>query len=172
MDDNDFDEEFEEELDEDSWDKISKTRPLGVTILALLQIGGALLSTLYTFSFYFNKSQINELLGSSFTEIFIVFSVLSIIIALLLGIGLLRGEEWARKVTIVFQGVSMLTNLIQLNLFGLVIPFIIVFYLTGQGVKKFFTREPKFSPIFLKMIYVGVFLTIIFNLVFSILLRT
>ncbi len=112
-------------------------RPSGITIIAGLQIFGAIVAVIllimilpdYTF---FENTLVNEL----YKMFLIIMLVLSIIVAY----GLLQGMKWAWYVTIIFQIISIVNNAITLNIFSLAIGILIIYYLTRPHVKTYFEK--------------------------------
>ncbi|MBS3794676.1 MAG: hypothetical protein KGY80_07255 [Candidatus Thorarchaeota archaeon] len=108
-------------------------RPLGITILAILQMLGGLFSliagagmiALGAFSMYL------AILGG----ILLLFGLISFYV----GYGLWNMESWAWKVAIIVNIISIVLNLIPpINWVGLIIPVIIVIYLQQEDIKKRF----------------------------------
>jgi len=170
--------EYNSDPYEDKWsnkpiNELMRQRPLGVTILATLQIIGAIITLVLVFLLpsLFRDYDINELFGIPFLELFILFAFITTLVSILLAAGLLNGEKWARKVTIVFQIINVVTSLINLNIIGIAIPIIIISYLNKPDIREFFTREPKFNKTIRNLIIGAVILIIIFNLSTTIYLR-
>lgn len=157
---------------EDKWsdkpvNEITRQRPLGVSILAFLQIIGALVMLVLIFFLpgLFNEANLNELIGFPILEILIIYAIITIPISIILAIGLLNGEKWAKNITIIYQLTSIITAIISINLCGILIPIFIILYLTlDQKVNNYFTKGSKFSKTVKNIIIIFAIITIILNL--------
>ncbi len=157
---------------QDKWsattvDELTRQRPLGVSILALLQIIGALvmLIIISILPGLFEKVNLNELIGYPLLELLIIIAIITIPITIIIAIGLLNGEKWAKNITILYQSTSVITSIISLNLCGILIPIIIILYLlTDQKVKNYFTKDTKFSKNVKNIIIILSIIVIILNL--------
>jgi len=155
---------------EDKWsntptNELLRTRPTGVTILAVLQIIGIILSIILIFAIpiLFKDINVDEIIGVPIILIMIIYTLVSIPIALLLTIGLLKGEIWARNLTLLFQYVNIITSLMSINLFGVIFPIIIISYLKKQYVKDFFDRQSVFYKKFKILIISLVIIMLVFS---------
>ena len=139
-------------------------RPLGVAILAVIDIiggilaiigglfyiivGGYLVAYLETFTGHLG------IVGGGLAAIAATTGVVILvvgIISIVLGWGLWGGKEWARIIAIIFSIIGLLFGVLVLlvaigaaGLFGIVIIgvyAIVVYYLTRPHVKAFFTRQ-------------------------------
>ena len=165
---------MEDNLDpfEDKWsdtptDELMRQRPLGVSILAFLQIIGALAMIVLIFILpgLFDKANLNELIGYPLLEVLIIYSIITIPISIILAIGLLNGEKWAKNITILYQLTSAITAIININLCGILIPIFIILYLAlDQKVKNYFTKDTKFNKNVKNIIIVLAILMILLNL--------
>jgi uncharacterized membrane protein (DUF2068 family) len=108
-------------------------RPLGIAILAILQmlsalfvlVAGAGMIALGAFSMFL------AILGG----IMLLFGLISFYV----GYGLWNMKSWAWKVAIIVNIISIVLNLIPpINWAGLIIPVIIVIYLQQEDIKKRF----------------------------------
>lgn len=112
-------------------------RPSGITIIAGLQIFGAIVALLlliilfpdYTF---FKDTLVNEL--------YTVYLTIMVVMSLIVAYGLLKGMKWAWSVTILFQIISMVSNTINLNIFALAVGLLIIYYITRPHVKIYFEK--------------------------------
>ena len=147
-----------------------RKRPVGVTIMALLQltIGALMLLSSVAFlaiSMLVSGQQIRDAIGTSAPQWLIdnatlVFGSLGLLflamafIALLIGYGFLKGRSWAWAAGMVFALVSILSAFINPLIRGfsdsswvtdlivaLAVPWIIIIYLNRPNVKEFFSRQ-------------------------------
>jgi hypothetical protein len=112
-------------------------RPSGVTIIAGLQIIGAIIALLMLIGplsdyIFFENTLLNDLYKISL----IIMVVISIIVAY----GLLKGMKWAWRVTIIFQIISIAINAFNLNIFSIVLGVLVIYYLTRQHIKTYFEK--------------------------------
>jgi hypothetical protein len=145
-------------------DDKKKTRPLGVTILAILQIIGIiiLIFILIVIPLIYDES-INGLIGFSIIEFFIIYSLILIPVSVLLAYGLLTGKEWARFTSILLQISSIISSVIRMNIFGVIFPIIIINYLYKSHVKDYFKTEKGIKNNIKAMIIIGIVFLIIIN---------
>ncbi len=126
------------------WEKMTKTeRPLGVTIIAILLIMGALISMAMTIAIpiLLYNIQMSYLLEDPILKLLIIYTIIMIPISILLAIGLLKGSDITRVVTIILYAISILTSFIRFNFSNILSVFIslmIIYYLTRPHVKEFF----------------------------------
>jgi uncharacterized membrane protein (DUF2068 family) len=111
-------------------------RPTGVSIIAILQFIGGVLSILA-----------GVLAALSLHPIQAVVAIVLGIIALILGVGMWTLQSWAWTGTLIIQGINILNNVINLlrrgdvsSIVGLIIAGIIVYYLTRPEVKEAFGK--------------------------------
>jgi hypothetical protein len=141
-----------------------KARPLGVTILAILEILGGILSLVLAFGFFalaalVNIADVRDRIGTNvpdwvlnnaplFFGILGLFFLIMAIISLVLGWAFLKGKRWARTLAIIFLVLSIIGNVIGIvggtNVFSVILsillPVIIVIYLYQPSVKQWFTQ--------------------------------
>ncbi len=118
-------------------------RPLGVTIIAILLIMGALISMAMTIAIpiLLYNIQMSYLLEDPILKLLIIYTIIMIPISILLAIGLLKGSDITRVVTIILYAISILTSFIRFNFSNILSVFIslmIIYYLTRPHVKEFF----------------------------------
>ncbi len=106
-------------------------RPLGVAILAILQMLGGLLMILA-------GSAIIALFPNIFTLIIGGAILILGLIGFIVGWGLWGLKSWAWMWAMIVNILSIILNIIQQNWFGLVIPVIIVLYLNQPNIKSRF----------------------------------
>ncbi|MDH4215061.1 MAG: hypothetical protein OEV85_14185 [Candidatus Thorarchaeota archaeon] len=107
----------------------SGSRPLGVTILALLQIIGGMLSLLtgaYIFSFPF------------FGWIVGVVVVLLALLDLIIGWGLWAMKSWAWMAAIILNIISLIMAIPTFDYLSIIISLIIILYLQQADIKSRF----------------------------------
>jgi hypothetical protein len=133
-----------------------KTRPLGVTILAILDgIGGGLL-VFAGLVFLVLGAAAERLLGPDADPALfqtiggalgVVFLLLGLAYAAL-GWGLWKGKGWAWIATIGFQAIGVLYNLVTIRasggaaIFGLILNGVIIWYFLRPHVKYYFGQGP------------------------------
>jgi hypothetical protein len=140
-----------------------RIRPLGVTILAILEILGGLFELLLAFGFFalaalINVADIRNRIGTSVPDwvlnnapVFFgalgVFFLIMGILSLVLAWAFLKGKNWARLLAIIFLVLSIIgsvigiiggTSLVSVAI-SILIPLIIVWYLFRPNVKQWFT---------------------------------
>ena len=121
---------------------MAKTRPVGVAILAILGYIGAVATLLTGIALMVGSSAITSLLTLSFPQLsslallgttaFIVTGVVVILCAILdyfIARGLWNGRNWARILILIISALSALGALLSLNIAGLVIDGLIIWYL-------------------------------------------
>ena len=98
-------------------------RPLGVTIIGILQILGAI---------------VYILIGIGFTAFAGVFGLILLpvgVIALIIGVAVFTGKNWARILMIILGVLDII------SIVGIVIGIIIVVYFRRQNVKAYFNQN-------------------------------
>ena len=115
-------------------------RPLGVTIIATLQIIGAIFSAVVVIvvPLYIYNQDIGHLLDDPIMSLSLAYLVIMIPISLLLAIGLLKGVNIARVITMLLHVISIITAFLSFNVLSILISIVIIHYLTRQHVKEFF----------------------------------
>ncbi len=115
-------------------------RPLGVSIIAILQIIGAILPVIIVIAIpiYLYNIKMEYLLNDPVIKLSLIYVIIMIPILILLAIGLLKGMNGARIITIILHFISIITALISFNIISIFISFIIIYYLTRPHVKDFF----------------------------------
>jgi zinc-ribbon domain len=141
-------------------------RPTGVTVLGVLAIlvglggivvGGLLVLAAAVISTLNIASSYPQLAGFSSGTIAVVLGVLGgvlLIIGILYlvtGIGFFGGKGWAWTIGLIVSVLSIIVNIIQAiispgglggAIFSIIIPLIIIYYLTRPHVKAFFSKGP------------------------------
>jgi uncharacterized membrane protein YfcA len=140
-----------------------RKRPLGVTILAILEILGGILELVLAVGFFaiaalINVGDVRQRIGTSvpdwvlnnapvFFGVLGVFFLIMAIISLVLAWAFLKGKNWARVLAIIFLVLSIIGNLIGVlggtSIFtvalSILLPLLIVAYLYRPNVKQWFT---------------------------------
>jgi hypothetical protein len=149
---------------------VDHRRPLGVTIMALLQLAFGALMLLSSFGFLIisllvNNQQVKDALGGGspqwlvdnaaiiFGSLAVIFLALAII-SFLIGYAFLKGRSWAWTAGVIFAIISILSAFINPLLRGfsdptwvvnlvvaLAVPWLIIIYLNRPTVKAFFNRQ-------------------------------
>ena len=117
-----------------------RTRPTGVTILAILEIisgiiaiaGGALLTTFAGIM----GLDILGAFGGVVGGIVIALGIASFVMAY----GLMKGKSWAWTITLILTIISLLFDGLSFNVIGIIIDVIILYYLTRPHVKVYFGK--------------------------------
>ncbi len=123
--------------------ELMRQRPVGVTIIAILMLIGTTLSLiliiglpLFTYNYDFGY-----LINDPILRIAIIYTIIMIPISIALAIGLLMGKNGARVIVIILEFVSIISSLIVFNIFNIIFPLIIIYYLTRQNVKDYFYKN-------------------------------
>jgi hypothetical protein len=120
-------------------------RPLGVTIIAALQILGVIIIILFLIGIpiLLYNLELEYLLDTPAVKFTFFYSLIMIPIVIILAIGLLKGKEYARVITIVLQIASIIITLFTLSVSGILSIFIsgiIIIYLSSLHVRNFFNQ--------------------------------
>ena len=121
---------------------VSKERHWGITVLAVLGYIGAVLTLLAGIAMLFGSAFISSIItkfASQFatyatagTVLFIVLGIIFIGLAILdyfIAKGLMRGQNWARIIIIVFSALGILGSLWPFSIVNLIIEAVIIWYL-------------------------------------------
>lgn len=107
-------------------------RPLGIAILAILQMLGALFILVGGATFLVLGAI--SVLFTAVGGIMVLFGLISFYV----GYGLWNMESWAWKVALIVNIISIVLNVISQNWLALIIPVIIVIYLQQEDIKNRF----------------------------------
>ncbi|MGV9104027.1 MAG: hypothetical protein ACOC38_02280 [Promethearchaeia archaeon] len=110
----------------------NKGRPLGITVLAILQMIGALITlglgvTIMAFG---SISPFYVIMGGSL----VIFGLISFYV----GYGLWTMKSWAWKLAMIVNIINIVIGVITQNWVGIIIPLIIVIYLNQEDIKQRF----------------------------------
>lgn len=119
-------------------------RPTGVTVIAILVIisgisaiaFGAIFSVLVGFV----GADVFDLISNTVMGIFSGAMIASGIISFVMAWGLLKGKSWAWTLTLVFTIISLIIDIPSMNVIGLVIDLVVLYYLYRPHVKAYFGK--------------------------------
>jgi len=120
-----------------------KVRPIGVTILGILEIISGIIAIVgglfvATFSAMMG-TEIFAAYGGVISGVLIVIGIVSFVMAW----GLLAGKSWAWTITLILTIISVIFDLASFNVFGLIIEAIILYYLFRPHVKAYFGKSEQ-----------------------------
>jgi len=121
---------------------LSAVRPTGVTILAILEI----ISGIIAIAAGLLIATISSVIGIEFGAIGGIISAIVIalgVASFVMAWGLLQGKSWAWTFTLVLTIISLIFDLAGVNLVGLIIEGVILYYLFRPNVKAFFGKSEK-----------------------------
>ena len=127
----------------------SQLRPVGVTILAVLEIisGAIAIGIGIFFSTIWGSVGMemmdfgsNAVMGA-ISGIIVILGIVSFVMAW----GLLKGKPWAWTITLILTIISLIFDLPSFNIIGIIIDVVILYYLFRPHVKSYFGKlEQKF----------------------------
>ena len=127
----------------------SQLRPVGVTILAILEIisGAIAIGIGIFFSTIWGSVGMemmdfggNAVMGA-ISGIIVILGIVSFVMAW----GLLKGKPWAWTITLILTIISLIFDLPSFNIIGIIIDVVILYYLFRPHVKSYFGKlEQKF----------------------------
>jgi len=120
-----------------------KVRPTGVTILAALEIisgisaigAGALFGSMSDMMSDMMEIEFGAYAGA-ISGGMIVLGIASFVMAW----GLLKGKSWAWTITLILTIISLISGLVSINVIGIIINGIILYYLYRPHVKAYFGK--------------------------------
>lgn len=120
-----------------------KIRPTGVTILAVLEVisgiiaiaGGAMFASI---SGMIGIDYLGAF-GGVISGILIALGIASFVMAW----GLMKGKSWAWTITMILTVISLIFDGLSLNVVGIIIDVIILYYLTRPHVKSYFGKQTQ-----------------------------
>jgi len=124
----------------DNWDYSSDDhlkvqRPLGITILAVLEIIGGIISIVGINLFEYIYPYLSLLPNNIIFVIYAIAIILGIL-QIIIGYGLLKGKSWSWTAEFALRIINGALG----SLFGFIFAIIIVYYLTRPNVKEFFGK--------------------------------
>ena len=128
----------------------TKARPTGVTILAILEIISGVIAIAFGafFGTLMGSMRIGMMMGDgeALGAIFAAIGGITIalgVISFVLAWGLLKGKSWAWTVTLILTIISLVFDLPSMNIIGIIIDVIILYYLFRPHVKAYFGKESQ-----------------------------
>ena len=117
-----------------------QSRPLGVTIIAALQIIVGIIYIVFAFLFgaigLMGSSDMDAMGGSFVTVILVGIAIPCFIMSW----GLLKGKSWAWTITLILTIIGLIMSIVSLNVIGVIIDVIILYYLFRPHVKAYFGK--------------------------------
>ena len=129
-------------------------RPIGVTILAILEIieglvflGYAALLSALSATALTSIPFVGPIIAAIFGAVAIVLIILGIA-GFVLAYGLWGGKGWAWTLSIIFAVIGILVGLVTLpnGIVIIIIDALIIYYLMQSQVKAFFGKAPQLAP--------------------------
>lgn len=127
----------------------AKERPLGVTILAILEIISAVVcfgyAALISVLWVDAAGALLGPFGAAFAVLaWVIAGILAVIgiISLVIAYGLWTGKGWAWLLALIFAIIGLIIGIFSLNIITIVIDAVILYYLTRPHVKAFFGKAP------------------------------
>ncbi|MDH5462756.1 MAG: hypothetical protein OEY17_07355 [Nitrosopumilus sp.] len=126
----------------------SQVRPTGVTILAVLEIVSGVIAIGIGIFFSALWGSMGMGMMADFGGSAVMGLISGIIVALgavsfLMAWGLLKGRPWAWTVTLILTVISLIVDLPSMNIIGLVIDIVILYYLFRPHVKAYFGKSAQ-----------------------------
>ena len=122
-----------------------KVRPIGVTILAALEIISGIVAIVG--GFFFATFSAMMMMGADMFGAFgvVISGVLIVIgiISFIMAWGLLQGKPWAWTITLILTIIHLIFDLPSFNVIGLVINGLILYYLYRPHVKAYFGKSEQ-----------------------------
>ena len=130
------------------------SRPLGVTVLALLEMIFGVLLVLVGALVFGGASYLSAYTGTLLASVFAFIGVIALIVgvfAILIGYGLWTGKGWAWTLAFVFTIIGLAFGLFSLlsdltNILGVAIDALIIWYLWKPHVKAYFGKGTMPTP--------------------------
>ena len=128
-------------------DMSTAVRPTGVTILAVLEIiSGAITIAMGAFLGVLMGSMGMGMMDYGGTAVIGVLSGIVMVLGILsfaMAWGLLKGKSWAWTITLILTIISLIFNLPSMNIIGLIINVVILYYLFRPHVKAYFGKSAQ-----------------------------
>lgn len=119
-------------------------RPLGVTIIAILEIisgiSSIVIGAVFSMLVGFVGADVFDMIGTSIMGIVSGTMVAMGVVAFVLAWGLLKGKSWAWTVTLIFTILNVIISIPSMNPISLAINFVILYYLYRPHVKAYFGK--------------------------------
>ena len=117
-----------------------KTRPTGVTILAVLELIGSVVYIGFGAFMGALGGMMGTVDGWAAGLISAVFVGLGLV-GFVMAWGLLKGKTWAWTITLILTVIGLIISIPSFNIIGLIINGIILYYLFRPHVKSFFGKQ-------------------------------
>ena len=124
----------------------TQVRPTGVTILAILEIVSGIIAIVFGALFGALMGALGmgiDMMGKESGVIFGVIGVVTVslgVISFVMAWGLLKGKSWAWTITLILTVISLIFDLPSMNVIGLIIDIVILYYLFRPHVKAYFGK--------------------------------
>ena len=125
----------------------TQVRPTGVTILAILEIISGIIAI--AFALFFGAmmgSMGSSMFGNGGAAIIGVIGGIVVVLGLIsfvMAWGLLKGKSWAWTITLILTIISLIFDLPSMNIIGIIIDVIILYYLYRPHVKAYFGKSAQ-----------------------------
>ncbi|WP_428325573.1 hypothetical protein [Nitrosopumilus sp.] len=131
--------------------RISSTRnyvrPTGVTILAILVIISGIsaiaFGSIFSVLVGFVGASAFDMISGTVMGIFSGAMIATGIVSFVMAWGLLKGKSWAWTLTIILTIISLIIDIPSMNVIGLVIDAVILYYLYRPHVKAYFGKNAE-----------------------------
>jgi hypothetical protein len=122
----------------------TQIRPTGVTVLAVLEIISGIIAIAFgaLFGTIINSMGVG-IVGGEFGAIFGVIGGITVVlgaISFVMAWGLLKGKPWTWTITLILTIISLIFDLPSMNVIGIIIDIVILYYLFRPHVKAYFGK--------------------------------
>ncbi len=117
--------------------KTTGNRPLGITILALLDFIGAVLTLITAIAAPTILTAYSSSILSGFGAVVMVVGIIVAVIGIVIGYGLWKGMKWAWWLEVIFSALSII-SILTLNIIGFIVGIIVLYYMTRKNTKAYF----------------------------------
>ncbi len=117
-----------------------RKRPLGITLVAVLQLLGSLIMILAGITIVFGSALVEIDYGMTYGVFLFLFGLIGLFVA----IALFSGKSWAWYLILIFTLLSLISDIMSIviggpvSIISLVIHLVILYYLFRPNVKRFF----------------------------------
>ena len=124
----------------------AQVRPTGVTIIAALEIISGIIAIAFGAFFGALMGAMGmgiDMMGKESGVIFGAIGVITVslgVLSFVMAWGLLKGKSWAWTITLILTIISLIFDLPSMNVIGLIIDIVILYYLFRPHVKIFFGK--------------------------------